>query len=224
MARSIVDICNEALGEVPAELISDIDDDSLMSARHCKRLLPNVISDCLEFHDYDFATWREALAQVVNDRAGEWLYAYALPSNIRSPKSILPTYAATGASVMGGLSVGTVGQFHDSIPYVIAGGKLYTNLENAVLEFTRDNIPVTEFTAMFARVVALTLASRLVMPLNPDRARQNDLIRMAEVAQDRAIADDANRNRDDSLDFVSERAMARGVDGFSAGFYRGIIR
>ena len=212
MARSIVDICNEALGEVPADLIADINDDSSLSARHCKRLLPAVISDLLEFHDFDFATTRVALASTYNQRAGEWAFAYALPADMRAPKQIVPHYENAGGYPVSFAGMSVTGQAQSAIEYVIADNLLYTNLENAWLEYSRDNVPVTRFPSLFARAVALEMASRLVMPINPDSKRKEELVRQAEIAKARAVAADANRNNDRSIDFMSDRALARGVD------------
>ena len=211
MGRSIIDICNEALGEVPADQISDIDDISSMSAKHCKRLYPGVISDLLEVNDWDFANRRVPLAQLGNDRPSEWTYAYALPSDMRSPLRLVPSTTAVNTGFVVPGTQGLTEQFLSSIEYVISDAKLYTHLAGALLEYSADDVKPTAFTAMFARLAVLTLASRLVMPILGDRPRQRELLEMAELQQQRAIADEANRTRDRSLDFVSERAMARGV-------------
>lgn len=214
MGRSIVDICNEALGEVPADQISDIDDESSMSARHCKRLLPGVVSDVLEAYDWDIANRREPLAPVSNARGNQWSYAYALPTDLRSPIRLIPPLSSGNGGVVPFGTQGLTEQYLDSIEYEIADGKLYTHLEGATLEYSSDGIELTRFSASLARLVVLTLASRLVMPILNDRARQREILEMAELQRQRAIADEANRSRDRSSDFVSERAMARGV-----GFY-----
>lgn len=213
MARSIIDICNEALGEVPAETISDLDDETKQSARHCKRLYRGVISDLLEHYDWSFAKQRVALAQVTNTRSGEWGYAYALPAGMGTPKRIVPAYTANAAAGFVGYPgrVGVADQFQQSFEYVIAGMVLYTNLPGAILEYIPEEVPLAAFSSSFARAVALELAARLVMPVLNDRARQRDLVQMAELQKQRAVAEEANRSPDYGLDFVSERAMARGV-------------
>ncbi|QGP80004.1 hypothetical protein [Sphingobium sp. CAP-1] len=215
MGRSIVDICNEALGEVPADQISDIDDASSMSAKHCKRLYPGVVSDLLESENWDFATRRAALAPVANSRPSEWAYAYALPTDLRSPIRVLPAESGTGIGFAAPGTQALIEQFVNSIEYVIADGVLFTSLADAVLEYSADDVKPTAFTAMFARLVVLTLAYRLVMPLIGDASRQRQLFDMMELQRQRAVADEANRDRDAS-GFVSERAMARGV-GYVSG-------
>jgi hypothetical protein len=209
MARSIVDICNEALGEVPASLITSMDEGSI-GARHCQRLYPKVVEDLAEIHDWDFMIRRVTLAQITNDRK-EWCYAYALPTDIGSPRKLIPNYG----DIRHHVAPARFDQIEDSIAYQIAANKLYTNLDQATLEYTISDPDPGRFTSLFSRAVAMELASRLVMPILNDRQRQGDLIKEAELAKGRAIADDINRNRNTDLDFVSEAAMARGVDRLS---------
>lgn len=213
MARSILDICNEALGELPAETISDLDDETKQSARHCKRLYRGVISDLLEAYDWGFGKVRSAMAVIANTRPGEWAFAYALPSGTGTPLRILPAGTASPAASLIGYAgtVGIAAQLAASIEYQIAGQVLYTNLPEAIIEYVPDEVQVASFTSSFARLVVLELASRLVMPILNDATRQRGLMQMAEVQRQRAIADEANRTPDYDDDFVSERARARGV-------------
>lgn len=209
MGRSTTDICNEALGEVPSSLITSMDDSSL-GARHCQRLYPKVIEDLCEIHDWDFMIVRAALAQITNDRP-EWQFAYALPIDMGSPRKLIPNYG----DIRHRQSPARYDQIQDAIAFRIANNRLYTNLEAATLEYTTNDIDPARFTSLFSRAAAMELASRLVMPILGDRQRQGDLIKEAELAKGRAIADDINRNRSTDLDFVSEAAMARGVDRLS---------
>ena len=213
MARSILDICNEALGELPAETISDLDDETKQSARHCKRLYRGVISDLLEVYDWGFGKERQAMAVIANSRPGEWAFAYALPSGIGTPLRILPAGTASPQAGLIGFAgtVGVAAQLAAMIEYQIAGKTLYTNLPDAILEYVPEEVQVASFTSSFARLVVLELASRLVMPILNDATRQRGLMQMAEVQRQRAIADEANRTPDYDDDFVSERARARGV-------------
>lgn len=213
MARSLLDICNEALGELPAETISDLDDETKQSARHCKRLYRGVISDLLEAYDWGFGKVRTAMAVIDNTRPGEWAFAYALPSGLGTPLRILPaTTASPSANLIGYTgTVGIASQLTALVEYQIAGQALYTNLPDAIIEYIPTDVQVASFTSSFSRLVVLELASRLVMPILNDAQRQRSLLQMAELQRQRAIADEANRTPDYDDDFVSERAWARGV-------------
>lgn len=206
MARSLITICNNALGEVPADQIASLEDGSV-SARHCARIYPVVVTDLLEHHDWDFAIKRQAAAAITNDRDSEWGFAYALPTDIASPLRIVPDY--NGVSIPWGYE-DQYRAFVDRLPYVIAGGKLYSQLPAPFIEYISNDIPEARFTALFGRAVETELAARLVMPIKNDAKRQRELFQIAGAWLERAVADDLNRNSRDQ-DFQSERSVVRGV-------------
>lgn len=229
MARSQISICNGALDECPAGTINSIDEDDV-GARACKRRYQPTLEDLLGEHDYDAAIRRTVLAVTVNDRPGEWRFAYAMPENVASPKRVLPDYTATFVSSAYVLQPGQVpwsgiGFFPGNIGarYKIGGDKIYCDLPGAVLEYVSYDIRLSDFRPLFFRAFELELASRIVMPILKDRARQKELISMAEVARQRAMADDLNSSPDRTFDFVSEEAAVRigGVDAAYAGWYGG---
>src|SRR5690606_24160166 len=94
-------------------------------------------------------------------------------------------------------------------PYRIANGKLYTHTENAVLDYTSHAPSEADFSALFTRAVALELASRIVMPLLKRPDRQREILQLAEIARERAKAEDMNRDRESPLDFIPEFQLAR---------------
>lgn len=215
MARSMISICNGALDECPSATINSLEDDA-PEARACKRRYLPTLEDLLAEHDYDGAVRRVALGQVTNDRVGEWAYAYAYPDSVASTKRVLPTYTAnyvgTAYTLLPGQFAWTgLGFFPANIgvPFIVAGQVIYTNMVNAVLEYITTDIRLTDFRPLFFRALELELAARIVMPLLKDRGRQRELIGMAEIARQRAMADDLNNSPDRSFDFVSEDAMVR---------------
>lgn len=227
MARSQVSICNAALDECPAGTINSIDEDD-PSARACKRRYQSTLEDLLGEHDYDGAVRRIALAETVNDRRGEWRYAYAMPEYVASPRRVLPSYTETLNNTAYVLQPGQtisvgIGFYPENVgvPYRVAGSLIYTNMPTAVLEYVSSNIRLADFRPLFCRAFELELASRIVMPILKDRARQKELISMAEVARQRAMADDLNSSPDRTFDFMSEEAMVRlgGLDAGTVGGY-----
>lgn len=226
MARSQIQICNGALDECPAGTINSIDEDDV-GARACKRRYQPTLEDLLGEHDYDAAIRRSLLAETVNDRPGEWRIAYKMPENVASPKRVLPNYTATyvGSAyvIQPGQTEWTgIGYFPGNVGarYKIAGDKIYCNVAGAVLEYVSYDIRLADFRPLFFRAFELELAARIVMPVLKDRSRQKELITMAELARQRAIADDLNSSPERTFDFVSEDAMVRigGVDPSYASY------
>lgn len=205
MALDKIGICNEALAELPADAISDFDEESLEAEWAGRRYAP-ALAYLLEQHDWKFPVERVPLAVVDNDRPGEWTYAYALPENCAAELRIFPAYNASILSTLPLLAGQRLAPTHAyyfpqnilMYSYLLAGRTLYTNVQEAVLEYIREDPSEAVFSAMFARALSLELASRLVMPIKKDRTRQGDLIKMAELARDRAIADSRNRDPSES--------------------------
>ncbi|WP_157035659.1 hypothetical protein [Sphingobium chungbukense] len=198
-----------ALAELPEQRIDSLDDVNIASDFLNDQYQP-AIAFLLEDHDYDFATKRDALAQMPNDRANEWQYTYRLPRDLARPLHLLPFSGSDTAGPVPVYSwVGRSRGLEARTPFRISGGKLYCNVQGAVLEYASNDVAENQFTAKFARALALELASRVVMPIKKDQKRQAELIRMAEVARERAKADDMNRDRETVRDFIPEFMLAR---------------
>lgn len=207
MALSKLQIWNMAIAELPDARIDTLDEVSV-AAEACADQYQPALELLLEDHPYDFATRRQALALVTNDRAAEWLYAYQLPKDMAQPLSVLP-YDIRDAGAAGYSFVGRARGLEGVQPYRIAGGKLYASREAAVLEYVTRAPTEDQFTAKFARALALELACRIVMPVKKDQARQSALIQLAEIARERAKADDMNRDRESPRDFIPEAQLVR---------------
>lgn len=223
MASPLVSICNGALDELPAGVIQSIDDEDT-GARACKRQWRKVLDDLLGEHDYDFAVRRATLALTDNDRRGEWAYCYLLPEEAVSPRRVLPSYSAAYVSTAYVLQPGQrvwsgLGFYpqNDGVPFKVANAKVYTNMTDAVLEYVTGAVEFQHFRPLFRRAFELELASRIALPVLKDAKRQKDLIGMAEVARQRAMADDLNSSPERSFDFISEEAMVR-VGGMAPGY------
>lgn len=208
MGFSKLEIWNMALAALPESHVDTIDERSL-GAEACAREYPNALELLLEDHDYDFAVVRAPLAQVVNDRAAEWPFAYALPEDMARPRHLLP-YSAGDAPVTAAYSwVGRLRGGEHRVPFRMAGDRIYCRIESATLEYVSKSPGEARFSAMFARALALELATRIVMPIKKDSKRQGELIRLAETARDRAKASDMNRDQESPRDFIPDSQLAR---------------
>lgn len=209
MPASRLDIWNMALDELPTARVTALDDGSFEAETLSQAYQP-ALETLLEDHDYDFAVVRSTLAVVTNDRPAEWSYAYQIPDGLMRPRYLLPygaDYAASGNPTYP--NFGRLRAYENVQPFRFSGGKIYANLASGIFEFVTRNVTEDQFTAKFARALAIELASRVVMPIKKDRKRQGDLIKMAEVARERAKADDMNRDRESVRDFIPEMQLVR---------------
>lgn len=224
--RDQTSICNGALDELPAEPIQTIDDPDDVGARACKRRYSAVFEDLIDEHRYEASIARIVGAVTTNDREGEWLYAYSVPSNARSIVRVLPSYAAAYTSTAIILQPGQhialgTGYYNrdEGVPYLVAAGKIYTNLADAVIEFVNGAADLALFSSLFHRAFELELAARICMAVIKSRSRQKELIGMAEVARQRAMADDLNNSPQRYDDWRSEEARTRGGLLSATGWY-----
>lgn len=210
-------ICNLALDAVPANRITSLAEDSL-EAQKCALQYPQVFAETLETWPWNFARKREGLPEVINDRKGEWLYAYALPANMALPLGVWP-FEEVGLA-----SSGYTNQpmRKPSWDFDILGGKLYTDAKVAILEHLDYSVAPPKATAMFVRTVALKLASRICLPLTKSQRREQALLEQAEIFEQRARAHEANSRPQTYGDFIPEAVRYRldmGDPGVSSGDY-----
>lgn len=228
--RSLTQIANEAIAELPAHAITSLDDGS-REAEECAKFLPGIVSEMISYHDWEHVRRRVALAEVTNDRPGEWSKAYALPGQMSSPIKLVRPQSATGQFAFAtgeGLSLidiivtpvlfwPTTQLPHAAIDYEIANGVLYTDLEAATLEYSLDALEPETWPALFQQAVISALASRIIHPIlgaGVASAEVRERKMYARMALDEAVADDLNRKPRERRTFVSEGAAARiGVIG-----------
>lgn len=215
-ALSQLEISNLALAHLPAAPIASTAENSL-EAREARRFYPHVMADMLEGpHDWSFANRRVALAALAtNDRDQEWLYAYALPSNLGSPIRVIPDLESLGL----GFPIPLPGQPYAEAwavsgsqyetPYIIEGSTLYSNTATARLEYTINDIAGVTVSQLVITAAALDLAARIVVPVKKDSERETKLLSMAETAWQRAIADDRNRHPETNGQYISEAMASR---------------
>lgn len=215
MAQSQIIICNQALARLPAKAIQSLDENSL-EARECGRFYPQVMSDMLEGpHDWSFSTRRVQLAAVTNDRSFEWVYAYAVPSDMAMATRVIPDLSAAGL----GFPVPLPGDPYAEVwalngrwietPYIIENGILYTNATGAILEYRVNSVNEAVLSSLIGKAMSLQLAAELALPVKKDAKLRQTILGEAEIAWDRARADDQNRQPQVSGDYISETMLAR---------------
>lgn len=205
---SLISLCNQALAEIAKDEIASLDEGSY-EAKQCTRFAEPLLTEMIDWSDeIPLGRTRGALALTANDRDAEWLYAYAAPSDLGSPITIRETAdAAYGLPISGPFDFPL--QDRDSIAFAFEGGKIYTNVENAVLVYSRSTITAGDLSPLMQRAFVLELAARLAGPLSKDQRVVDAKARQAETARQRAIADEENKNPRRSTRYVSEAEYAR---------------
>lgn len=211
-------ICNRGLSRIKAGRIVSFEEQSF-SAEMCRQFYPETLGDMLEGdHDWSFANQRVTMALLAtNDRPFEWLYAYALPANMASGGAIrvLPDLSSAGV----GLPQPLPGEpFAETwipngvgfeTPYIIEGSTLYSNVVNATLEYVIGDIAGLSIPNKAITAFTTDLASRLAVPIKGDKQREAALAQAAALAWERAVADDRNRQPQQTGEYVSETMLAR---------------
>lgn len=205
----MIDTCNEALAEIKADGIQSVDEDN-PQARECKRFYGPTLSDMLALHEWGFAIKRATLAMKINDRLGEWGYAYAKPSDCDRLRRIMPLYDGSNPinyPVWGCWRHPAWGNYQ--VPFIEDAGTIYTMIDLAVAEYSSGSVPDTQLPPLFRRALVHELASRLAMPIRGDRQLKGDQIQLASAARAVAMADDQNRYPRTQPEYMSDVERVR---------------
>ena len=207
MAISIT-VCNLALGELRAPPIVDIDE-STTEAAECRRYYAHCLTLLLERFDWSFATRVATLAELsVNPRASEWAHAYVLPANMATAQRLVPPVGGWPGGAANLPAVPALAQ-----PFIVEDGVLFSQMRGAILEYTTRDVDEAALPGLFSDALAYALAARLAVPLRDSRETKGQLLQQAEIAAQRAIADDINRQPNRDARTPDEVAAVRGAGG-----------
>ena len=205
MAISIT-VCNLALGELRAPAIADIDE-ATIEAAECRRYYPHCLKLLLERFDWSFAARIASLAELtVNPRASEWAHAYALPADLATAERLVPP-----ANGWPGASARLPAAPILARPFIVEDGMLFSQVPDAILEYSTRDVTEAAMPGLFVDALAYALAARLAVPLRDSRETKGQLLQQAEIAAQRAIADDINRQPNRDMPAPDEVAAARGT-------------
>lgn len=161
MSLTSVDICNMALGHVgAANSITAIDGtDTSAEATQCKLWYDQCRKDVLTLYNWSFARKRDDLVELLTDDPPDsWGFRYAYPSDCLKVCYL----------------VNPVGRDADAVPYELelnaddSARTILTDLDDAVMVYTKDVETVTQFTPQFVDMLAHWLAYRIAFTLTAD--------------------------------------------------------
>ncbi len=204
---ALITLCNQALGEVAADQIASLNENSIES-RECVRFAQPLLDEIADWNEWPFRNTRVVLASLVNDRTAEWLYRYALPSDAASVIAIRSVEeAASYLPEYGPYAMPS----QDRMPnaWQIEGSSLYSNVETATLVYSRSSLDAGDLPPLLQRAFVLELAARLAWPVKKDKDLRKILRQEAELAKSRAISDERNKSPQTPPRYVSEVEYAR---------------
>lgn len=189
---SEVNICNLALSDMWQEAVitSITPPDGTVEAQHASVFYPIVRDKLLEMHSWYFATSRKSLTQfLTNEAENAWGYSYVMPANCLKPRLILLPEATTDIAA----------QKHEVEAREDGQVSIYTDVEDAVLVYTRNVTDTSKFTPMFVTALGFLLAQYMAGPItkNPKTVSLMYQSFVSEYVQ--ATAADASARRKDML-------------------------
>lgn len=208
----LIDICNRALALIAAGQIADFAEGSIES-REVSRFAAPLLAELVEWADWPWARARVVLAQVANDRPAEWLYAYAAPAALARPIAIRGQQDDATVLPLGGPFAFPL-QDGAPLAFLYEAARIYTNVPTATLVYVRADVSAAQLPPLVARAFELELAARLAIPVKKDATAAQNLAQAAELARQRAIADEANKRGERPARYASEAELARAGASF----------
>ena len=198
------DLCNEALGLLGENPITDIDATETKAIR-CKQFWETTRDACLRAHPWNFATKRVALVQNVTAPAFGYTYSYAVPSNC------LRLLAVTdGTEDLDSSDIQDTG-----IEYKLEGDDILCNSEALYAKFIEgyadlDSEETGMWDALFCSYFAAELAAKIGAGLTKSATIVNSMIQLANVRLQYAKAVDAKESGSPAVQSQSSWITARG--------------
>lgn len=187
---SKVDVFNMALGHVG--ISSTVADELERSPERviCSRYFDTCRDALLSYKDmrWRFATARMTLAGLGNPPLG-WAFRYRYPND-----------AVNALEIVGGTGrVETIEMKPKfEIQWETDGRVILTDIDEAVLLYTKRVEEVERWPSSFVEAMAYRLASMIVMPLKNDTGMRNDLLTLAEQFAQIAMAASLNEGEPDN--------------------------
>ena len=196
---SVVSICNLALSNIGKDNIQALTDAGA-EARACSQFYEHTRDMMLQAYPWRFAGGTVSLAQVTNDKPGQWGYAYQRPTDCLKVRWVRPAYSEDDLAL--------TRQQEISHQYEAEAQRIYCNLSPAFLRYTAMITDPSLFTPLFVDALSWHLATRLAMPLTRDPKVRAEAFQMAQMMTGQAQMSDANEERetsDHSTEFVEGR-------------------
>ncbi len=174
---SSTDVCNDALGQIGHNFITNIND-SDRPAAVCKRFYDTSRDQVFRQNNWNFARKRANLARNLIAPLFEWTFSYQLPSDCIRP-----------------LRVGTT----DAVPWKVEGRNILTDEEGVSLLYTSRVLDPVQWDPLFYDALSILLASKLAKALIHDIKFSLSLFEQYSIAILEAAAVDGQEGTPDTI-------------------------
>lgn len=205
MAQTVVQICNTALARIGVSNFIASIDEATQEAAVCKLLYEQCRDRLLREVHWPFARAFKALALVTQASSSpawktEWQYAYRYPSDCLTIWRVLTTQGRNEIPPAA-YEIG-----HDE-----QGRLLFTDQQNAVIEYTARVEDPAQFDPSFMSALAWLLATEIAMPLSAMDALRKQAMQAYMAERDmaaRIAANESEQTRDVDTEFLNARGYA----------------
>lgn len=182
---SKVQICNSGISRyLGAGRITSIDEDST-PAIQCKLHFDDIVRSSFEAHWWNFATGRQLLAELTNDRSNEWAYKYAVPADAVSIRWVNDASAARGL----------LADHRDpDTDRELVEETLYSNIPSATCEYTKLITDEALYPQYFADMLSAKIAAAIALPVTKDMTLARNAMEVAGMLMEDAIVLDQRNN------------------------------
>ncbi len=189
---SIVEICNQALGNIEAEALVNSLDTPYESeeARYCDLYYARTRNFVLRAHSWNFATTFLSLADLGSPPTG-WSYRYQYPVGCIKALEIVKANR-------------TDAKIDFEVAYDGASGRvILTDEEDASLKYTQLIADPNVYDDMFIEALSWALAFRLVGPITGSDTKKQQAVTLYENIISQAQAEDSDEGMDDVVEDAS---------------------
>ena len=190
---SAVAVSNLALDEIPHKVITSLND-NVLAADVLRRQLPICLGEIMEGGEWGFGIRRVTLVETTNTRTGDWRYAYAAPTDMALPLRLGSVPVTDDYVGPGQFAASSLRWAGEPILFDFEGQMIWSNEQGAILEYVTDTPEWADMSKRFIRFLSIMLAARIVVPINKDKDRKQELLQEAELFGQRSLASSLNAN------------------------------
>jgi hypothetical protein len=201
------EICNLALSEIGARLVSNYEEDSTEEARAARLHFGQARDALLRRHQWNFAQVRADLSLITGTPVSDWDSAWQIP-----------------ADCVRVISLPTDNPYRPHQEFAVEGRQiLVRDLTAVTLLYVSNAVPVTSWDPLFVDALALSLATRLAKAVAHDVAMsQAAAASFAQLALPAAFTADARETMSNENSGPAWRRAKSSV--ISARYSRGILQ